>query len=1095
MLRPLQSSLLLGATRSRSKLPARVGAVLTLAGGALLMARVTLAAPACPPLEQREVPAPGTSPAQLTLDYWRAQLERSGRWNQQLLSAEERSAHNQALRDPLEGEPRAPHQLTEPPPPERLAEMVAGRLAFLREQLAEVYVDASGAPLGAAARALFEPQPLQLATTELRATLAPLQIRCGPQRNALYKRPEHGDETIDRNACSRLPAQAPVLVLGSWGPDLKLVLSELALGWIPSDAVLSPPLGDAQRAALLGEQVRLAEPLRSGAGQMVPAGARLTVVEGSGEGPSQRLWVANRGGFEEVSRPSTALSDRRPLTRGGLLSALFEQLGRRYGLGGDGGGIDCSRLILDAFRDFGLRLPRYSGHLAEAGLASIDLTEISDERERLALLDAAHQRGQVLLYLPGHVMVYLGRSHEGTPMALHAFADFPRPCASGGETTQVYKRVTVTDLERGRGSSKGAYLQRITKLVLFARELGPGLSALARPRAPGRLQTPLDRRRCRATPNRAKIFHSPAVLNARSPARFLITHPSEAPPAALTLSGPDGAQLTPTLERLGGPPYIWIATVDALPAGRWQAHFGEEGDALACRTIRVRRRPPTPTTAREPVPVWTPEARWDAHSEALYAGFVEKLFQYPLEEDRSWTNLQDLLNVRENNLLFNHLSADEEQPLRLRPDCADLPYTLRAYFAWKLRLPFAFRSCNRGSRRRAPTCEAEFKDSLLERSGSEGERFQWFARRQIAGHIHSASARTLPDDENTDLYPVAFSRAALRPGTVYADPYGHLLLIAGWKAQPQGGYGVLIGADGQPDGTIGRRRFWEGSFLFDPARRLFGAGFKAFRPLVYEAPPPPRRRHRRRRGEAPPSRERRWRLRTNDELSAAQMGALAYSLDQYEVSKRGFYDAMRGLINPRPIDPSARLEALVEALFESARRRVLSVQNAVDYLQRRPRVIPMPRGYSIFETSGPWEDFSTPARDMRLLIAIDTVLDLPDAVARTPARFGLRAEEVPAAQERLRGALQEALSARSFEYQRSDGSSWTLTLAALVERRARMEMAYNPNDCPELRWGADPESDEGRLCRRRAPRAHRARMDRYRPWFQERRRPPRGTRG
>ena len=45
---------------------------------------------------------------------------------------------------------------------------------------------------------------------------------------------------------------------------------------------------------------------------------------------------------------------------------------------------------------------------------------------------------------------------------------------------------------------------------------------------------------------------------------------------------------------------------------------------------------------------------------------------------------------------------------------------------------------------------------------------------------------------------------------------------------------IRVGADAQPDGTIGRRRFWRGSFLFTPDTTDVGAGFKRFRPLVYD---------------------------------------------------------------------------------------------------------------------------------------------------------------------------------------------------------------------------------------------------------------------
>ncbi|MCK7489005.1 MAG: hypothetical protein MZU79_01215 [Anaerotruncus sp.] len=39
------------------------------------------------------------------------------------------------------------------------------------------------------------------------------------------------------------------------------------------------------------------------------------------------------------------------------------------------------------------------------------------------------------------------------------------------------------------------------------------------------------------------------------------------------------------------------------------------------------------------------------------------------------------------NFLHDYLNQGEDQRLPAEPDCADLPYFLRAYFAWKLGLP------------------------------------------------------------------------------------------------------------------------------------------------------------------------------------------------------------------------------------------------------------------------------------------------------------------------------------------------------------------------------------------------------------------------
>ncbi len=69
----------------------------------------------------------------------------------------------------------------------------------------------------------------------------------------------------------------------------------------------------------------------------------------------------------------------------------------------------------------------------------------------------------------------------------------------------------------------------------------------------------------------------------------------------------------------------------------------------------------------------------------------------------------------------------------------------------------------------------------------------------------------------------------------------------------------------------------------------------------------------------------------------------------------------------------------------------------------------------------------------------------------------------------LESKLAAELAARKFSYTRSDGSPWTLALKEVVDRMAQLEMAYNVNDCVELRWGAADNSDEASTCKRRAP--------------------------
>jgi len=200
---------------------------------------------------------------------------------------------------------------------------------------------------------------------------------------------------------------------------------------------------------------------------------------------------------------------------------------------------------------------------------------------------------------------------------------------------------------------------------------------------------------------------------------------------------------------------------------------------------------------------------------------------------------------------------------------------------------------------------------------------------------------------------------------------------------------------------------------------------------------------------------------------------------------------MEALINPRPLEPKTVQRALIDALEEAVVRRVVSVQNGESWAREHPgEVVAMPDGDGIFLSAGPWEDFSTPSRDLRLLIAIDTVTGFGASVRRNPERYALRGADPGAAAAELESTLGAALAQRSFAYVRSDGVEQRLSLADVVARSAALEVAYNPNDCIEVRWGAAVGSAEMASCRRRAPEDQRAKLTKYRGWFSTRKRPP-----
>jgi hypothetical protein len=528
----------------------------------------------------------------------------------------------------------------------------------------------------------------------------------------------------------------------------------------------------------------------------------------------------------------------------------------------------------------------------------------------------------------------------------------------------------------------------------------------------------------------------------------------------LQVTDPTGRRTELPAVKGGGPPWSLRGALPGPAGGRYRIEAMRAGRVEACAEVQVgggagdRGR-----------------GEWDLATQALFAAWVEHLFDAPPEQPLSFPSLEPVLRDPERNFLFGYLRKGEDLKVPAEPDCADLPYFLRAYFAWKLGLPVAYRSCNRGSATSPPRCDSPEIDRTFTGISASAEAFRKVSRR-IMDRVTSGGGRTALRDDTTDFYPVPLERSALWPGTVFADPYGHTLIIAKWVPQTKHDGGLLLAVDAQPDNSVARKRFWEGNFLFAQTPSA-GPGFKAYRAPVTGgvkgnwSPPP------------------------NNAL-VNRSGLPPYSAEQAELAPGEFYARVERIINPHGLDPDAAYAATLDALMEQLETRVRSVANGEEFMRSRPgTLVAMPKGPAIFETTGPWEDFATPSRDMRLLIALKVLADLPERIRRHPELYVLGGEEAAAAASRIEKLHAQRIRERFITYTRSDGSPWRLSLAEIYARRSGLEVAYNPNDCVERRWGATPGTPDFSTCRRRAPVEQQARMEEYRPWFHEARRPPR----
>lgn len=591
---------------------------------------------------------------------------------------------------------------------------------------------------------------------------------------------------------------------------------------------------------------------------------------------------------------------------------------------------------------------------------------------------------------------------------------------------------------------------------------------------------PKEKERDKAAP--ARLFVSPQDPTAGDTVKTIVV-PSgdakilEAPGDGVVVVDPAGAATNADVETRAGPPASLYADVKGAAAGAYRFVVHRGGEVVTCLEVPVASQRPKRPGGAQGIP-WESTRAWDRDYENLYSAWIEKLFDSPVEDSFSVTHLHEITKDPAKNFLHDYLGLAEDAPppkgLRLDPDCADLPYFTRAYFAFKMSLPFTYSACSRGGGGQAPRCQESQSnlDPMDEPVTNRIRRFETFLRSDLKNVVHSGTGRTLATEDQTDYYAIDLSPETLRPGTVYADPYGHILMVSKRVPQTGDGAGLLFAVDGQPDGTVSRKRFWKGNFLFSRDDVAMGSpGFKRFRPVVV------------RKGRAV--------ALGNDAIKKSPSYG-DFGLQQDGANSSSFYDLMDDVLSPSPLDPQRAMLETIVALEEQVKARVISIENGEKHFRDGGSSIDMPSGNGIFETVGNWENYSTPGRDLRTLIATDVVRGFPSLVARRPERFKMpTGKTVDQVVEGLKATLRDELEKRRFEYIRSDGSKFSLSLADVLDRTPELEMAYNPNDCAESRWGAPAGSAEMATCKRRASSDQRKKMEKYRSWFHDRKRPSR----
>ncbi len=402
---------------------------------------------------------------------------------------------------------------------------------------------------------------------------------------------------------------------------------------------------------------------------------------------------------------------------------------------------------------------------------------------------------------------------------------------------------------------------------------------------------------------------------------------------------------------------------------------------------------------------------WTEKDEKAYSDFVERIC------DSKYGNLNKFIKDPKVNPFY----GEEDKHFNLSPDCADLPYLVRAYVAYKLRLPFSYVSeiSGKGGDERYSKGNKPLKFKDQDYFSSPQQLFNQVVL------INSGYFRMDVNCETSDHYPIKINKKNLTPGTIYYDPDGHVALVA--KVLDNGRIRLI---DAHPDKSISKP--WFGT-KFSKGSKNNGGGFKKWRQIRYTS-------------EGKTIRTQNHNLK---DYSATDQYQKSYSINGK--SGIGFHDYVRLAMansNSRS-DPMTEFVFMMQDIFEDIRYRAIAVDVAIQKgcnLKPHPSSLP----YNIYGTDGIWEELSTPSRDARLKVAFREFYDTTRQMVLNAEKYDRQTAKALAYNFILK---YDELSPKLFiTYVNSAGRSVRLTFDDVNQRL--FDLSFDPYHAIEYRWGA-----------------------------------------
>ncbi len=408
----------------------------------------------------------------------------------------------------------------------------------------------------------------------------------------------------------------------------------------------------------------------------------------------------------------------------------------------------------------------------------------------------------------------------------------------------------------------------------------------------------------------------------------------------------------------------------------------------------------------------------------------------------------------------NPFRASDPAGIYFKSDCADLPYVLRAYYAWKRGLPFSYEAAIEPRGHSRDIRYSRYGNAVIERKDVlTGSTTGYGLMETLRDNISSAFYRVPPDLETPlepDHYSPVIAAKAIHPGTLIYDPNGHVATV--YKIEDDGRIHYL---DAHPDNSLTRGLY---DLRFVRASPAMSAGFKNWRPLRL----------------VDYSRRADGALVGGRIVISRDADIADYSLEQYygngphdwdnalwamggfrlDGELMNYYDYVRAKLagGRLEFDPVKEVSDMVDSNCADLHYRADAVNLAIAAgIQNREQPSRLPA--NIYGTEGDWETYSTPSRDARLKTAFKELRDQTERFVEMYERGG--DPHLHYTGNDMVGDLIAAYDAHAqrctISYLRSDGSTVTL---GYEQARARLfAMSFDPYHCIEHRWGANDPAE------------------------------------